>query len=124
MEQADAGGHGQGLVLVVGDEHKGRSGLALHAQQLLAGLLAQAAVERGHRLVEQQQARPGGEGAGERDALPLAAGEGVRLAGGEVAEVDEVQQLGDAALGRARSVPCRRRPKATLSATVMCGNRA
>ena len=43
-------------------------------------LLAQAGVERGERLVEQHETRLAGEGAGERDALLLAARELVRLA--------------------------------------------
>ena len=104
MQQADAAGHRQRLVLVVGDKHEGGAGFALHAQQLLPGLFAQVAVERGHRLVEQQQAGPGRQRAGKGDALPLAAAERIRLAPGEAFESHELQQLrharADAGLGR------------------------
>ena len=55
--------------------------------------LAQVAVERGQRLVEQQQPRAYGERPGQRHPLPLPAGEGV---GGSLAvagEPDELEQL-------------------------------
>ena len=52
----------------------------LQLLQLEARLLAQLAVERGERLVEQQHLRPLGERARERDALALPAGELVDLA--------------------------------------------
>ena len=61
--------------LGVGDVHEGNAELALHVAQLLAHLDAQELVERGKRLVEQEDARLGDGGAGERDALLLAAGE-------------------------------------------------
>src|SRR3546814_4653474 len=64
---------------------------------LVAQVDAHLGVERGQRLVEQQQARRGGDGAGERDALLLAARELRRVLAALIVEADEVEQLGDAA---------------------------
>ena len=50
-------GQGQRLLLVVGDEDRGQPALALDAAQLDLHVLAQPAVERRERLVEQQHAR-------------------------------------------------------------------
>ena len=98
MQQADAGGHGEGFVLVVGDEDEGGAGLALDAEEFLPGLLAEVAVERGHGFVEQQERRAWGEGAGKGNALALAAGKDVGAATGEVLHADEAEQ-GSHALG-------------------------
>jgi hypothetical protein len=89
------------LELGVGDVHEGDAKLALHVAQLLAHLDAQELVERGKRLVEQEHARFGDGGAGERDALLLAAG---KLRGQPVREFREPDFLhhgvgGLAALG-------------------------
>ena len=54
-------------------------------------------VERRQRLVEQQQARPLHDRAGERDALPLAARQLRGSALGEVPEADDLHDLADAA---------------------------
>jgi hypothetical protein len=59
-------------------------------------VLAQLLVERGERLIEQQQLRFLDERASERDALPLAARELVRLALRIGAELDELEHLADA----------------------------
>ena len=61
----------------------------LDLDQLELGLLAQLLVERAERLVEQQQLRPLGQRAGERDALALAAGQLVRLAPAIAFKLDE-----------------------------------
>ena len=97
--------------------------------QPAAQLLAHLGVERAERLVEQQHPRLDRERAGERHALALAAGELGRIALVEAVELDQIEQLGDAAadlvVGRAA---CRRgrtrRPKAMFSATVMWRNSA
>ena len=58
-------------------------------------------IERGQRLVEQQQARAHQQRAADRDALALAAGE---LAGPAVEQVADVEQVDDAPLlGRRRA---------------------
>ena len=64
----------------MGDEDEGDADVRLERLQLDLQVLAQARVERAERLVEQQHARREDEGAGERDALLLAAGELRRLA--------------------------------------------
>ncbi len=125
----DAVGKLQRLFLVVGDEDGGVAGPVVDFAQPAAQLLADLGVERAERLVEQQHARLDGERAGQRHALPLAAGELRRIALFQTRELHEVEQL------RARRRGSRRcggrpsrgrtfRPKAMLSATVMCRNSA
>ena len=63
------------------------------ALQLDLHLLAQLEVERAERLVEQQHLGPVDEGAGEGDALALAAAQLVRAALAERAEADDVEHL-------------------------------
>ncbi|GMA32050.1 hypothetical protein GCM10025875_20420 [Litorihabitans aurantiacus] len=76
-------------------QYDGEAGLGLDAAQLGAHVDAEPRVEVGQRLVEQQQLRADRDGAGERDALLLAAGELLRAAAGQVAEADEVERLLD-----------------------------
>ena len=73
----------------------GQAELVLQIHQLEAGFLAQLAVERGHRLVEQEQPRPLGERARQRHPLALAAGQLVRPAAPEAVELDQRQHLVD-----------------------------
>ena len=80
VHHRDAVGQDQRLFLVVGDEDRGEAEPALQAAHLELHGLAQLAVERAERLVEQQQARVEDDGAGERHALLLAAGELARQA--------------------------------------------
>ncbi len=75
-----AAGHGQGLVLVVGDDQEGDADLLLKLGQLRAHGFAQLGVQGRQGLVQQQHARPLDQGAGERDALALAAGQLIGLA--------------------------------------------
>ena len=75
VEDRDAVGHRQGLVLVVRDEDERDADLALDLLELHLHLLAQLEVERAERLVEEQDLGAVDEGAGERDALALAAGQ-------------------------------------------------
>ena len=63
------------LLLVVRDDDEGEAELLLQAHQLEARALAQLAVERRQRLVEQQELGPLGQRAGQRHALALAARE-------------------------------------------------
>ena len=70
VHHRDAVGHGERLVLVVGDEDRRGAELAQQAPQLDLHGLAQLAVERGERLVEQHQSHiacPGPLLAGARD---------------------------------------------------------
>ena len=92
--------------------------------QLEPRVFAQLPVERRQRLVEQQHPRPLGERARERDALALAAGELVRLAGAEAVELDQRQHLATRASISAVGMPSCLSPKAMLPSTVRCGNSA
>ena len=85
----------QRLLLVVGHDHEGDADLVLQADQLELHLLAQLLVERRERLVEQQDLGPLDQGAGQRDALALAAGQLVGLALLEAVEPDHGQRLLD-----------------------------
>ena len=124
VEHHDPVGQRERLLLVVGDEDRRDAERALQLAQLDLELLAQLAVERAERLVEQQDLGLEDEGAGERHALLLAARELARPAPLEARELDEPQRA-----PTLRSVSARARPrtlsgKATLRATVMCGNSA
>ena len=91
-------GHRQRLGLVVGDQHRGRAGGPQRVGDREAGLLAQGGVQGGERLVEQHQRGLGRQGAGERHALLLAAGELVRRAVGQLgAQAHQGEQLADPA---------------------------
>ncbi len=86
VEHGDAVAHRERLALVVGDVDEGDADPALDRLQLDLHLLAELQVERAQRLVQQQHARPVDQGAGERHALALAAGELRRLAAAEAGE--------------------------------------
>ena len=98
VHHRDAVGQDQRLFLVVGDEDRGEAEPALQAAHLELHGLAQLAVERAERLVEQQQARVEDDGAGQRHALLLAARELPRQPLVVARELDQRQRLGDAAL--------------------------
>ena len=104
VEDGDAVGHRQRLALVVGDEDEGDAERPLQALQFLLHLLAQLQVERAERFVEQQHLRLVDEGAGERHALALAAGELARPALAVARQLDQGERL----FGRPQSArPCR-----------------
>ncbi len=60
---------------VVGDEYRRETMLAPDALEQPVHLHTRQRIESAERLVEQQNARPAHQGAGERDALSLAAGQ-------------------------------------------------
>ena len=68
-----------------------RPGVPQHLAQQLPQRRCDRDVERGHRLVQQQQRRIGGERAGDRDPLGLPAGQLGRAAIGELGRVDRGQ---------------------------------
>ena len=105
VHDGDAVGHDQRLFLVMRDEQRGQPEAALQAAHLELHLLAQLAVERAERLVEQQQPRLEHGGAGERDALLLAARKLLWQALGHAVELDHLQGLRDP-LGDLRFCPC------------------
>ena len=89
----DAVGELHRLLLVVGDEDGGVAGPVVDLAQPAAELAPDLGVERAERLVEEEHARLDGERAGERHALPLAAGELRRVALLEAGELHEIEQL-------------------------------
>jgi hypothetical protein len=80
----------------VRDDQKRHAQLVLQADQLELRVLTQLLVERAQGLIEQQQLGPLDQRARERHALLLAAGQLVRLALGEAAELHEFQHGGHA----------------------------
>ena len=96
----------------------------MDARQLHLHLLAQLEVECPEGLVEEEHGRSLGEGPGERDALRLASRELPRIAIVVGGQADQLEILGHALLDLAVRQPSIRRPKATLSATDMCGKSA
>ena len=73
VEHRDPVAHGQGLVLVMGDEDEGDADLVLDRLQFDLHFLAEFEVERTERLVEEEHLGPVHEGSGESDPLALAA---------------------------------------------------
>ena len=84
------------------DVDGGDAELALDAAELELHLLAELSVERGERLVEQQQVRLEDQRAGDGDALLLPAGKLVDAPLAEAAEPDEIEIAVDALRNRAR----------------------
>ncbi len=86
----------------MGDQQHGHAARLLKALEQLQDLGLHGHVERGRRLVGDQQRRIAGQGDGDRNALLLAAGQFVRVAPGCVGNLIEAhlrQQLGNAPLG-------------------------
>src|SRR5579859_6649533 len=96
-EQRDTIGKRHGLVLIVGDKEKSNADFALQRFQFALHLFAKIGVERGERLIEQQELRTINQRASERDALllPAAEGRGPRI--GEAAHLHHAQSLFHAA---------------------------
>ena len=88
-----------GQFRVVGDQHQGGAVLGLQVEQQVDDLMAGLAVQIAGRLVGQQQVGRRSEGAGERGALLLAAGELTGVVGQAVAEADRLETLGRAVEG-------------------------
>ena len=88
-------GDGERLLVVVGDHQRGGAGRPQDVAQVGGQAFAQAGVEGRQRLVEQQQARLGGERPGQGDALALAAGEGRGQPVAVPRQADELEQLVD-----------------------------
>jgi len=83
----------EGLLLVVGDEDAGHVQLVVEPAEPAAQLLAHPGVQGAEGLVEEQHLGPGGERPGQGHALPLAAGELVRVAPGQPLELHQREQL-------------------------------
>ena len=74
------------------------------------------------RFVEQQQPHPANQRPGQRDALLLAAGELVWVAGGQVAESHSLEHRRRLKAGRAWPILSWRNGNSTLRSAVMCGH--
>ena len=108
---------------VVGDEEPHAVERREVAPQLAPDLGARADVERGERLVEEEQAGVHRQRAGERDPLGLPAGEllGLRRDPGPRARSAPATRRRPTRASGAR-MPRLRSPKATFSRAVRCGN--
>jgi len=84
--------HGQRFLTAVGNLHEGGAECALEGAHLALHLVAQLFVERAHRLVEEQDAGFGDEGAGEGDALALAARQLMDTAAGLAGQPHQVER--------------------------------
>ncbi len=89
----DAVGDGEGFGLIVRDVDRRLVGLALEVEDRILERVAQVAVERGERFVEEQDARVGGQDARQGHALLLAPGELRRQTLAVAAQLDERQHL-------------------------------
>ena len=117
-------GHGQRLLLVVGDVEEGDADAFLQRLQLDLERAAQLGVERAERLVEQQHGRVEHERAGQRDPLLLAAGQLARPPLGERGHLDQVEASSTRRFSSALPTARCRSPNATLSKTSRNGNSA
>ena len=77
----------------MGDVDHGAAELAVKLDQLGAHAGAQLGVEVGERLVEEEGCRVADQGAAERHALALAAGELAGLAGEQLADAEQARGL-------------------------------
>ena len=98
----------EGLGLVVRDVDRGRPELVEDAAEVVEEPIAQPAIERSERLVQQEDARLGSEGARECDPLLLAArqrSDGATLESGEPDELQELARPRGDSLGRVSAHP-------------------
>ena len=125
VHDRDAVAQGQGLLLVVGHEHERGAEAPVQRLHFRPHLLAQLAVEGGHRLVEEQHLRLQHHRAREGHPLALPAGELVDAAPLQPGQPHHLQRARDALRDLARAArPAISRPKATFPATSRCGKRA
>ena len=96
VEEDDLVGHRERFLLIVRNEHGRRADLPLEIADLILHLGAHLAVERGERLVQQEDVRLGDKRAGQCHALLLAAGELRHAAGVIAAELHKLERLVDA----------------------------
>ena len=97
---SDVPHHGE----VVGHEQVGHAEALLQIVKQVQHLGLHAHIEGRHRLVGDDQPRPGGQGAGDDHPLPLPAAELVRVAASTVrTQADQLQQGRPPASGRSRS---------------------
>ena len=108
----------------MGDEDDGGAGARPQLEQFVGHQGPGLHVERGERLVHEQDLRVVDEGGGERDALALAAGQLVRVAVLEGGQADPGQPVPGPLLASALGTPRKRGPAMTLDSTVRQGKTA
>jgi hypothetical protein len=116
-------GHAHGFGLVVGDVDHGHVQLLLQGADFAAHFLAQLGVEVGERLVHQADRGIGDDGAAQRHALLLAAGELRRAAFQQVRQAEDVGHALQARHSRPRLLAHAHAEEDVL-AHVRCGNSA
>ena len=113
----DAVAERERLRLVVRDVHRGHAELVEEATEIVEQPVAEPAVERAERLVEEEDARLGCERARESDALLLAARERPTERRSNPASPTSSSSSAVRAAIRSGGSPRIRRPNATLAAT-------
>ena len=93
-EDDDFVGEAEGFVAVVGDEEGGDAGLAGDAGKVFDEGGTGGWIECGEGFVEEEEFGLDGEGAGQADALGLAAGEFAGVAIGEGADAETIEPVG------------------------------
>src|SRR5882757_4261525 len=91
VHDADTACQGHRLLLIVRDDHEGYAEFVLQTDEFELRVLTQFLIEGSQRLIEQQQLRAFNQRTRQRHALFLAAGQLMRLALGEAAELHEIQ---------------------------------
>ena len=105
----------------MGDENDRRIEFAFERDEIVVKLDARDFVQRGERLVHQEDRRPRDESAGDRDAHLHAAGQFARIGLFEAGETDLRQHLFDAGRAEAFETPASRNGSQTLSNTFAHG---
>ena len=95
LDDEDAVGHGQRLLLVMGDHYRGDAQPLLQLADFAAQQQAYFGIEGGERLVEEQQAGRHRQGAGQSHPLLLPAGELGGVLAPHAAHADQVEELID-----------------------------
>src|SRR5205085_3549568 len=93
IQQGDAVGERERLLLIVGHEDRGEAEFIVDLPQRVAQLTTHLCVKRAERLIEQQDARLPGECARESYALALPARKLTWVALAESRQLDELEQL-------------------------------
>ena len=114
-DHTDAVGERGRVLEVVGDEDRRQAEVAQQLLQLGADVGARVRVERGHRLVQEQDRGVARERTRERDALALAAGELRR---------PRLREVRDAGTGRAARPRAPARRSRRSASTERCGKSA
>jgi hypothetical protein len=109
------------LFLIVRDQDRRDAELSLDDLQRFAQLGADRDVQRSEGLVQQQDRRRVGQGAGQRHALLLTTGELIRVAIAQPGKAGELEQLLPSGTPLPRRPPCGCAARIRCSARRSCG---